>query len=243
MHHLDLRPTRQRAALVASALALAFGLTAVTASAASAAPAPSITITSPATVEVGQSVAVTSEVLDTADVYSYAITYTFDPAIFQYTADSASGGPTGGFDSVVLGAGTVTLVHTRLGTSPALAGSLPATLSFATIGSGTGAITASVELGGADGVAQAAVASTASAPVVVTAVPAPVPSTPASATPGPSTSPSATPSATATAAPAATGILALTGSDGGVLLAAAAASLLAIVLGVFAYRRRVAGSR
>jgi len=243
MHHLALHPTRLRAALVASTLSLAFVLTAVTAGSASAAPAtpPSITITSTATAEVGQPVALTSAVLDAVDVYSYAITYTFDPAIFQYTADSASAGPTGGFDSVVLGTGTVTLLHTRLGTSPTLAGNLPATLSLTTIGSGTGAITASVELVGPNGVAQAGVANATSAPVVVTAVPVPQPSAPASTAPVPSTSPSVSPSATAV--PAATGSLARTGADGGVLLALAFAGLSAIALGVLAYRRRFAGSR
>lgn len=248
MHHLAPRPTLLRTALVASALAL--GLAVMTAGPASAAPAPSITVTStPATPTVGDAVNVTADVANATDVYSYAITFTFDPAIFRYTVNSASDGPTGGFDSVVPGTGTVTLVHTRLGTSPSLSQDLPATLSFTTIGTGTGIIGASVQLVGANGVAQAAVPDAVTAPVVVAAVPTPTPSpsATASATPTPSATPTAiatpTPSATATTAPAATGILALTGSAGGALLVVALASILVIALGIVAFRRRAAGSR
>lgn len=240
MHHLAPRRSRMRLALAAAALAV--GFTMVGAGPALAASDPTLTITTTGGAEVGDSVDVAVAVVDAYDVYGYAITLSYDPAIFAYTVDSASAGPAGGFDSVVPGDGTVTLVHTRLGTSPVLApGTLPATLSFTTIGSGTGAITASVSLVGASGAAGVAVLPVASDPIVVAAIPVPEPTATATPTATPTPSGSATPSPSATTA--ATGSLASTGVDGGILLAVALAGGLAIALGVIAYRRRAASAR
>jgi hypothetical protein len=229
--------------LALAATALALGFTMLGAGPALAAD-PTITIAvTPEGAEVGESVSVAVEVLDTLDVYSYAITLSYDPTIFEYTPDSASSGAAGGFDSVVLGAGTVTLVHTRLGTSPAVSGDVPASASFVTIGSGTGTITASVELVATGGAAITVGAPAVSAPVVITAVPVAAPEPPESSSPTPTAVPSESPvpSPSATAAP--TGALALTGFAGGALVYVAIGSILAIALGLIAYRRRVASAR
>jgi hypothetical protein len=248
MHHLAPRRSRLRMALAATALAV--GFTMVGAGSALAAPAPTITITTTTeSAEVGEAVDVAVEVADTTDVFSYAITLTFDPAIFEYTDDSATAGPTGGFDTVVPGDGSVTLVHSRLGTSPTIGGTLPASLSFTTIGSGTGLITASVTLIDSTGTSSVAVLPAVSEPIVVTAVPVPEPTATATptATPTASPTPSAEPSDAATPAPTATasptGLLALTGVAGGALLPILVAGILAIALGIVAYRRKIASAR
>jgi hypothetical protein len=253
MHHLAPRPSRLRMALTATALAVGFTIAGAGSALAASAPAPvptappALSLTTSGGTEVGQPVDVALTVTDTTEVFGYAITLTYDPAIFDYADDSASAGPAGGFDTVVPGDGTVTLVHTRLGTSPELAGDLSAALSFDTIGSGTSTITASVSLVDSTGAATVPVLPVVSEPLVITAVPVPLPVPSDTASPTASPVPSAVPSDSSTPVPAAatepTGILALTGVAGGALLPIAAASLLAIALGVVVYRRRTASAR
>jgi len=179
-----------------------------------------------------------------ADVYSYAITFSYDPTLFDYVADSATDGPAGGYNSVVEGPGTVTLVYSRLGSSPALAVppaaviDLPAALTFTTLGVGSGTITASVSIVGTGGVAAAPIPDVVSAPVAIAAVPVVVPA------PSPSPSASAAPAAASSAPVArATGDLAFTGFDGGLVLLLAAGGLLVIGAGALVVRRRIASAR
>jgi len=241
MHQHSLRSPRLRLALLAGGLAL--GLSVIPAGAAQAAPTTTIT-TTPA-VEIGQPVDVTLNVADVSDVYSYAITFSFDPALFDYDADSATDGPAGGYNTVVEGPGTVTLVYSRLGTSPALAVapaapiSLPAALSFTTVGVGSGSITASISIVGTGGVAAAPIADVVTAPVAVAALPVVTP------TPTPTPTPTVAPAADSTPTPvaSATGNLAFTGFDGGLLLILAGGGLVVIGAGVLVVRRRIASAR
>jgi hypothetical protein len=237
MHTPVQRRPRLRSALAAGGLAL--GLTLLSAGSASAAPVvENVTLAATPAVEIGETVDVSTVLVATTDVYSYSVTFAFDPALLAYEAGSATTGPAGGFDTVTLGAGTVTVLHSRLGTSPALAGDLPVALAFDTIGSGDATITESVTLvdtvGGTTVVDDAATAEVAIAalPVVVPPVTPPVVTAPAPAAIVPSNAPRN-----------ADGSLALTGFDGGALIAFAAVGLAAIGAGAVVVRRKTAGTR
>jgi hypothetical protein len=241
MHTTAQRRPRLFAAIAASGLAL--GLTLLVAGPAAAAPSTTLTLSATPAAEVGGDFDVTVGLSDVVDVFGYAITLSFDPAVVGYTPDTVTGGPTGGFDSVQVGNGTVTLVHSRLGTSPVLAGTLPANLlDFVTVGPGDATITATVSLVGADGATSLPVSA---APVTAGVIAAPVPpvTSPAPGTPG--TSPAdtgANPAVAATSAPR-DGSLALTGFDGQLLLAFAVFGAAAIVVGFVVVRRRTAVKR
>jgi hypothetical protein len=237
MHQLLSRRPRLGTAVAAGGLAL--GLSLLGAASATAAPSTtSVALTATPAVEVGQPIDVGVDLKGAVDVYSYAITLDFDPELLDYVEDSATEGPAGGFDTVEEGEGTVTIVHSRLGTSPALAGDLPVTLAFSTIGSGEATITASVSLVDTAG-ATTAIADAASAAVAIAALPEP---------PEPSTEPSTnpatdTPQPTATAAAAVEkddGSLAVTGFSIGALIVFA---ILAIGVGFLVVRRRAASAR
>ena len=237
MHQLVSRRPRLGTVIVAGGLAL--GLSLLGAGSAIAAPsATSVTLTATPAVEVGQPIDVSVGLKAAVDVYSYAITLDFDPKLLDYVDDSATAGPSGGFDSVEEGEGTVTIVHTRLGTSPALAGDLPVTLAFSTIGSGDATITASVSLVDTLG-ATTTLTDVATAPVAIAALPVePEPSA------EPSTNPSTdTPQPTSTAAATVVkddGSLAVTGFSIGALVVFA---ILAIGVGFLVVRRRTASAR
>jgi LPXTG-motif cell wall-anchored protein len=242
MHHLPTRRSRLAAAVVAGALAL--GLVAATAAPASAAPsAASFTITATPSVTVGDTVQVSLAALDVVDAYSYAITVTFDPAAVAYVSDSASAGPAGGFDAVSTTAGSVTVVHTRRGTSPALTGDLAVSLGFIGVGAGATTITATASLLDATGATTPApLTATARVAVVAPAlVPSPAPTPSASSAPAAGGS-TPTPAASR-AARNADGSLAATGADSATLLTIAALALAALAAGFVVVRRRAASSR
>ncbi|PYY64216.1 hypothetical protein DEJ30_09025 [Curtobacterium sp. MCPF17_003] len=187
-HRPRLRP---RATIVSSTLvaAGAFGLAVLTAAPAQAAPtATTATIDAPATVTVGTAIDVDLTIPETADVYAYEITLEADSV--QYRDDSVTG-PDGGFDSVEQDGDALTIVHTRLGTSPALEGDLATSISLTptAVGSVDLDIT-SITLVGSDGTSTTLV-DPASTTVVVaaaaTATPTPAPS--ATPTPGATTQP------------------------------------------------------
>jgi hypothetical protein len=243
MLHLTSRRSRLVSAVAAGGLAL--GLAVSAAAPASAAPtAGSVTFVATPAVTVGQPVPATAVIVGAVDVYSYAVTFTFDPAVITYTPGSATTGPAGGFDAVSEAAGAVTVLHSRLGTSPSIAGDLPVSVGFATIASGDTAIAVSVSLVDTAG-ATTALPAAATTRVAVAALPIVAP-------PVPSPSPSVTPSAADPAAQAATpvtvtrnadGSLALTGLDSGILVGLALLGLAALVIGFVLVRRRVASTR
>ena len=229
--------SRLRAVLAAGGIAL--GLSMVAASPALAAPTTTVTMTATPEVEAGKAVDVSVALAGTVDAYSYAITVTFDPALLDYVDGSASEGPAGGFDSVEEAAGSVTILHSRLGTSPALAGDLAASLQFTSLAAGDATLTASVTLVDTVG-ATTVLADAATAPVTITAVP--VETTPPTTTTPPTSGGDTTP--TPTAAPAASsngdGSLAITGFGAGAL---AVFAIAAIGVGFVALRRRSASAR
>lgn len=253
MQHTTRRLVRPRTALATGALAV--GLVALGSAPALAAPAPiapgvtAASITAPAAATVGDVVDASVVLTGTSDVYAYELVVEYDPAVLDYVDGSATA-PDGGFDAVDEQDGTLTVTHTRLGTSPELAGDLAVDLQFAAIGAGDGTLDlASVTLVSEDGLTTT-LAAPSTAPLAVTAAavppvdpaPAPDPSTPA----GGGTAPVPSPTSGATGASSASGPLASTGSDAFPGILAGAAVLLAGIAAVVVAqvrRRRSAGTR
>lgn len=221
---------RRRTALMAGALAI--GLSLVGVSPALAAPAlGSVTLTlSPTTLDIGDTVVASATLVATTDVFAYEVTFSFNDDVFEYVEDSATG-PAGGFDAVTEGPGTVTLTHTRLGTSPTLSGDIALTAEFVAVGDGETSIDIPLVTLVDSENASTPVTEAASADVIVEADEvAPSPS------PSPSTSPSALPEDG--------GPLAFTGSTlGGSIAIIVLAALAALALGVVLVRRRMASTR
>ncbi len=244
MHNSALRRPPLRSALFVGTLAL--GLTALSAGPALAASAPgSVTLTAtPASVTVGDTVDLSVGLVGTTDVFTYTVTLDYDPAVFDYVDDSITG-PAGGFDTVDENDGSLTIVHTRLGTSPTVSGDLTAGLEFATIGAGDTTIEVSSVTIVDSANTTATVADAAAADIVVEPVATPTPT----ASPEPSSSATAAPapaaSSTATPLPVAdrpTSPLASTGVGFGVA-GLAAAAVAAMGAGLVVARRRKAGTR
>lgn len=262
MHHDLPRHRRHRSALAVGGLALALTLANLAPAAADPTVA-AVSLSASPSAEIGDTVLVDVDLTGTTDVYTYEVTLTFDPAVLDYVADSTTG-PGGGYTTAAEGTGSVTLVHTRLGTSPALGGDLAASVSFTAVGSGSAAVRATsvtlVDAAGTDLLitppATATTATEVAAVVVPTPTPTPTPSatpTPPGPTPAPTpTTPTSPTDGAGTATTGAstsrpdatgatgTGSLARTGATiGSVLLIAAAA----IAGGVLLVRRRSAGAR
>jgi hypothetical protein len=231
------------------------GLVALTAAPASAAPtAVTATITAPATATVGDTLDVAVTVPATADVYGYQVDLTADADVLA-VVDGSVTGPEGGFDAVRRTGDTVTLLHTRLGTSPALSGDLTASVDLrATVPGDIDLAVTRVTLVAADG-STTVLTDPASTRVTVAAVPTPTPTATAAPTPGttPGTDPTSVPgtgngaggsgsgtdadsAGTASRTPAG-GALAFTGADLAPWLATSAA-LLALGGGIVLARRR-----
>jgi hypothetical protein len=232
--------SRMRAAWTAGGLAI--GMSLLAASPAIAAPTSTVSMTATPEVEVGQVVDVSVALGATVDAYSYAITIAFDPTLLDYVEGSASDGPAGGFDSAEEGAGSITILHSRLGTSPALAGDIAASLRFTSLVSGDATLTTSVALVDAEGVTTV-LADAATAAVSIAAVP--VATTPPVATTVPTTPTAGGDSTTTpTASPASStngdGSLATTGFGAGALAVFAVAAL---GMGFVVLRRRSASAR
>jgi hypothetical protein len=238
----------RRRALHATVAAL--GLLLVAAAPAAAAPAvDEVALTGPtAAVPAGASVDVRLDLRAAADVYAYEATLAFDPTLLAF--DQVTDVPGGGFDDVATAPGSVTVRHTRLGTSPSLAGDVTTTVRLTTLAGGTATVRlAGLTLVGSDAVTDTR-ADAASLDVVVT--PAAPPTPPAPTAPAPSPSPSdgaAVPSPSATTPPGAaggtgtgsgTGALSATGAQVAGVLALA---LAALGLGAVLVRRRAVASR
>jgi hypothetical protein len=249
MRHLSSPRSRLVAVLTAAGVALALSVPAV--APASAAPAAaSVTLTATPSVTVGAPVQASAAILGATDVFSYSVTFSFDPAIMAYSTGSATAGPAGGFDAVSTAAASVTVLHSRLGTSPTIAGDLPVGVAFTTIASGDTSVTASVSLVDASGAATALPAATAR---IAVAAPPAVPVPPASPTATPAPAPAPVPAGAEPARPAVTaptagrdadGSLAFTGLDSGVLVALTLLAIAALVAGlILVVRRRIVSAR
>jgi hypothetical protein len=139
MHHTPGRLVRLLA-LAAASLA-GVGLAAGAAAPAAAAPAVAgVTVSTPAAVTAGDTFDVTVTLTGAADVFGYEAVLAFDPALAGYVDGSAKV-TAGGYDAVTTGSGTVDVVYTRLGTSPALSGDIAYTLTFTAKAAGSTAFT------------------------------------------------------------------------------------------------------
>ncbi|WP_413450051.1 hypothetical protein AA0Y32_05200 [Georgenia phoenicis] len=240
-------PPRTRSRRAALAVPLCAGALALGAAPALAAPETSgLALTVPATAAVGDTITLAVELGDAVDVYAYALTVEVDPDVLAVVPGSGSG-PGGGFDATELGEPGATLVHSRLGTSPALTGDLASGLELDVVGPGTTSVEVAVELVGADGTTTTLPA-VASAQIVI-AAPTPAPTDPEPSPTEPSPTPTDAPTDTDDdAAPAPTapptsggGSLASTGLDARAI--GVAAAVLAVLGGtVLAVRRRTGGA-
>lgn len=241
----------RRRALHATVAAL--GLLLVAAAPAAAAPAvDEVALTGPtAAVPAGTSVDVRLDLRAAADVYAYEATLAFDPALLAY--DQVIDVPAGGFDDVTTAPGSVTVRHTRLGTSPSLTGDVTTTVRLTALAGGTATVRlADLTLVGSDAATDTR-ADVASLDVVVTPAPTPTPTPPAPTAPAPSPSDggAAAPSPSATTpAGAAAGTGSGTGTGAGALSATGAqvagvlaVALAALGLGAVLVRRRAVASR
>ncbi|WP_150955582.1 cohesin domain-containing protein [Microbacterium testaceum] len=208
-----LRGARRLGSALVAALALLGAI--ATAPAAHAAP-PAATLSleiTPASVTAGDSLVATVTGSAVTDLYSYDLELIFDPALVEPAADEPTG-PTGGFTSTVTGPGTLTVSHTRLGTSPGLSGAsgvMLASIPLRSLAAGSTRVElSSVRLVSSTGEVVTASA-VASGTVVIAALPVPVPQPSVSSSPSPSVSASAT--ATPIPAAQAPGGLATTGVD------------------------------
>lgn len=97
----------------------------------------------PDAVSVGDTVTVTASASALADAYAYDLDIAYDPALLSFVADSEVV-PEGGFGSSSDDGDSVSVVATRLGTSPGLTGDHDlVTLTFTAIAPGDAAITLS----------------------------------------------------------------------------------------------------
>ena len=235
--------TRRRvgAALVAAALAL-FAPLAVAPAAHAAVPAATFTLTlSTAQATEGDTLVATVTGADISDLYAYDLVLTVTGGTLK-SADGTASGPDGGFTSVTQDARTITVSHTRLGTSPGLSGTFVlATVPLRATGAGSTSVTlTSVRLVSPAG-ETATQKDVVSAPVQIAP---PSPGEP-SASPVPSASGSATPSPSASLAPAVSGSadLATTGVDATPWLISGAVGIALLAAGALLVVRRRQGVR
>ncbi|MFB3978778.1 cohesin domain-containing protein [Microbacterium proteolyticum] len=227
---------RLRVALIA-ALAL-FGPLAAAPAAHAAPPAATFTLeVTPTDATEGDTLIATVIGTGVSDVYAFDLVFAVTEGVLA-SASETPAGPAGGFTSAVDGPGTITVSHTRLGTSPGLSGEVVlATVPLRATGSGAARVElTSVRLvsSTSETVTQTAVASET---VDIVALPTPTPTPTPSATP----TASATASPSASSAPAASGPddLAITGADVTPLLISGAVGVALIAAGaVFVARRR-----
>ncbi|MCS5495786.1 cohesin domain-containing protein [Cnuibacter physcomitrellae] len=232
---------RPRARRVGAALAVAgaaSALTLLTALPASAAPtvAPP-TLSATANAAIGDTIDVSIALPATTDVYAYELQLAYDPALLDYV-DGSLAGPAGGFDSATESPTGLTVLHSRLGTSPALSGDLAVTLELTAVASGTADLDlASVVLVDAAG-ASTPLTDVATSVVVIAAPPVTVPD-PGAGTPGASATATPTPTTVAAAAGSQGGDLASTGLAVGGIAGIVAAAVAAVAAGLLVWRRAV----
>lgn len=237
----------RRAALVGG---LAVAATALTAPAHAAPSVSDVTLDAPSSVEVGAPITVTVAAAGAVDLYAYDLAVSYDPDLVELVEDSVVT-PDGGFSDVADdAAGTVSVTHTRLGTSPGLAGDVTlATLTFTAVADGDAPFAVpTATLVGADATT-ASLTDAAAASTTVTAVVTTPPTddpTDGTTSPSPTGDGSAAPGADgASDSPstsAGSGSLASTGASvawfvGAALLAVAAG------VGILWARRRAVASR
>jgi hypothetical protein len=240
------RPARRLGAALVAALAL-LGPLLIAPAAHAAPPTATLSLSLDETdVTAGDSLVATITAAGVTDLYSYDLELAFDPELVA-PADEAPTGPDGGFTPSATGPGTLTVTHTRLGTSPGLAGTsgvVLASIPLRTLAPGSAVVAlSSVRLVSSTGDVVTA-EGVASGIVDIAAQPGPVPQPTVSPSPSPSPSPSTSSSASATPLPAANapGDLATTGVDAAPWLISGALGVVALVAGavLVVLRRRQA---
>ncbi|WP_076493545.1 cohesin domain-containing protein [Microbacterium sp. RURRCA19A] len=225
-------------AAIAAVLALFAPLAAATAAHASE-PAATFTLElSSSGATEGDTVLATVSGTDVSDLYAYDLVFTVTEGALA-SAD-APVGPDGGFTSAVEGPGTLTVSHTRLGTSPGLSGTVVlATVPLRAIGSGTARVElTSVRLVSSTG-DTAEQTDVASETVELAALPTPEPS----ASPSDSASPSPSSSSSALPIVSSSGDLATTGVDATPWLISGAVGVALVAIGAVLVARRRQGVR
>jgi len=233
------RGARRFGAALVAALAL-FGPVLAAPAALAAPPTATLSLSvSPANVTAGDALVATITGSGVSDLYSYDLEITFDPTLLAPAADAPTG-PAGGFTSTVTGPGSLTVSHTRLGTSPGLSGAsgvVLASVPLRSLAAGSAAVElSSVRLVSSTGDVVTATA-VASETVVVAAAPVPEPQ-PSTSSPSPAVSASA--SVTPAPAAKAPGDLATTGVDATPWIAGALGVALIAGGALFVLRRRQA---
>ena len=112
--------------------------------------AAAVTVTAPKKTDVGSAVDVQIDLTGFDDVYAYELDVEFDTGTLTFEPDSATG-PAGGFDAAEIDDDGASLVHTRLGTSPALEGDVAAVLQLTGTAPGRSTVEVSVTTIGSDG--------------------------------------------------------------------------------------------
>ncbi|MDD7945834.1 hypothetical protein PUW79_14420 [Microbacterium sp. NE2HP2] len=238
---------------LAPALAGVVALTAALAAAPAAVAAPptatfAIGVAATATATEGDRIDVVLTATDVVDLYAYDLDVSVPGALLDYVDDSATG-PDGGFTAArETASGTITVTHSRLGTSPGLASDpgaplTLATLSFTAEGAGAAEIALpSVRLvGGTGETATATDAATTDITIAALPVAEPEPEPEPSASAPVVGTPAAGSGSSASGGGAASGSLSATGGDATpiVLSAALGAALLAAGTVIVLRRRAV----
>ncbi|WP_231371118.1 cohesin domain-containing protein [Cryocola sp. 340MFSha3.1] len=242
MHHTPRRLVR----LLAAAAAALAGLGLAVGAAAPAVAAPAVTgttVSAPSAVTAGDSFTVTVTLTGATDVFGYEAVLAFDPAVVAYV-DGSAVVPAGGYDAVATSSGTVDVVYTRLGTSPALSGTIAYTLTFTAKAAGSTAFTLR-SLSLVDPASAVTPLSNAAVSPAVVVSPASVPGPPTGSGPSTGSSPgsgSGSGAATSSSASTSDDDLASTGSDvAPYLIAGAVLVVLGAAVVLIAVRRRRAG--
>lgn len=235
--------SRAISALVAL-LALFSGSIALAPAAAAAPPTTgTVTLSSPTSVMAGDTVEVVAEAPAATDLYAYSLTLDYDPAVVEF-ASAATSHPTDGYDSVSEDGISVTFTHTRLGTSPALAGEVTlVTFTFTALAEGTVefSLSEATFVSSTDETLVLAAAVTASTEVTAQTPPSPTPT--ATTTSDPAPGPTTTVVGTPAGDDAASGDLATTGTDASIWIIVGAAAAALAALGVVLVLRRRAVTR
>lgn len=137
------RSWRNRGARALTAVTLAGGLLVVAPATASAAETSyQVTVSDPS-VSVGDTVEITVAADDVDDLYAYSFELGYDPELLAYVDESATTEISGSTTAKV-SEGSVELIHTKLGTSPAATGDVElVTATFEALADGSATVTAS----------------------------------------------------------------------------------------------------
>lgn len=140
-HHPPARIPRPLLAALSISVAALLPLGAAAPASAAAVPDDTLVLTAePESVSVGDTVTVTVAATGLTDLYAYDLDVAADPDLLAFVAGSGTT-PAGGFGAATGEAGTVSVVATRLGTSPGLVGEQTlVTLSFTALTAGTAEI-------------------------------------------------------------------------------------------------------